>query len=353
MPPLLKNFLKKIVDWEKWSYDVIYIPIYIVWLWYAIKASHFWYFTPVNPSLIFSGFEGGSKKEMYDQLPVWSYPATLLVTPADKMEKIKNDMQQAGLNFPVVVKPDSGMAGVLFRILKNENELKNYHSKIGEMYILQKFIDEFSEFSVFHIRYPGQIKGIITGLIVKDYLHVIGNNTKTLSVLVSEHPVAKFKVSRFQKKHQANWDKTIPDGEKYILNMAGNHNTGAKFINLNHEIDQQLCDVFDRISNEAGQFYFGRYDLKCSSLEDMKAGKNIQILEYNGAGAAITHVFDRNMSYVAALKEIVKHWRHLYRIGMINHKKGVPYWSFMKGYRFMQKANKNFNRLREIDKSFI
>ena len=349
----MKRFFKKIVDWERWSYDVIYLPVDIFWLWYAIKARHFWYFTPVNPTLVFAGFEGGSKKEMYDQLPAWSYPTTLLIDPSHDFEKVKKEMTGVGLNFPVVVKPDSGMAGVLFRIIKNEAELKNYHSIVSVKYILQKFIDELPEFSVFHICYPGQIKGIITGLIVKDYLHVIGDGNKVLSELISEDPVAKYKIDQLKKMHKENWDKIIPAGEKYLLNMAGNHNTGAKFINLNHEIDQQLCDVFDKISNEAGQFYFGRYDLKCNSLKDLKAGKNIHILEFNGAGAAITHVFDRNMSYVSALKEIVRHWRHLYRIGKINHKKGVPYWSFMKGYRFMLKAKKNFKMMKAIDKTFI
>ncbi len=348
----MRTFFQKIFNWERWSYDIIYLPIDIFWLWYGIKARHFWYFTPVNPGLIFAGFEGGSKKEMYDQLPKWSYPTTLLIEPADGIEKVKKEMLQAGLNFPVVVKPDSGMAGVLFRIIKNEDELNVYHSKVGENYILQKFInEELSEFSVFHIRYPGETKGVITGLIVKDYLHVIGDGNKTLDVLVAEHSVAKHKAAQLKKKHEAHWKKVIAAGEKYLLNRAGNHNTGAKFVNLNHEIDQQLCDVFDSISNEAGQFYFGRYDIKCTSLEDLKNGKNIFILEYNGAGAAITHVFDRNMSYGSALKEIVRHWRHLYRIGKINHKKGVPYWSFWKGYRFMRKAKKNFKRMSAVDKT--
>lgn len=348
----MKGFWGKLFNWERWSYDVIYLPIDIFWLWYAIKARHFWYFTPVNPTLIFAGFEGGSKKEMYDQLPKWSYPATILADPNEAIEKIKKEMLEAGLNYPVVVKPDSGMAGVLFRIIKNEEELKNYHGKVGENYILQRFInEELSEFSVFHIRYPGETKGVITGLIVKDYLHVIGDGNKTLSVLVEEHPVAKHKIAQLKKKHDSNWNKVIAAGEKYLLNPAGNHNTGAKFVNLNHEIDQQLCDVFDGISNEAGQFYFGRYDLKCTSLDDLKNGKNIFILEYNGAGAAITHVFDRNMSYGSALKEIVRHWRHLYKIGKINHRKGVPYWSFWKGYSFMRKAKKNFKRMSAVDKT--
>ncbi len=345
----MKRFFQKLFNWEKWSYDVIYLPIDIFWLWYAIKAKHFWYFTPVNPTLIFAGFEGGSKKEMYDQLPKWSYPSTLAIQPTQDPASIKKQMQEAGLSFPVVVKPDSGMAGVLFRIIKNEEELATYHQVVGELYILQQFIGEGSEFSVFHIRYPGETKGIITGLIVKDYLHVIGDGKRALSELVAANPAASYRINALQKKHSDNWSHVIPAGERYLLNAAGNHNTGARFVNLNHEIDQQLCDVFDRISNEAGQFYFGRYDLKCPSLEDLKNGKNIGILEYNGAGAAITHVFDRGMSYGAALKEIVRHWRHLYKIGRINNKNGVPYWSFGKGMRFMKNAKKNFKRMSVVD----
>ncbi len=345
----MKSFFHKIFNWEKWSYDVIYIPIHIFWLYYGIKAAHFWFFTPVNPTLIFAGFEGGSKKEMYDQLPPSSYPRTVLIDPGVDFKKVTELMEQMKLNFPIVVKPDTGMAGVLFRIIENETVLKNYHSLVGEPYILQEFIDELPEFSVFHIRYPEESKGVITGLIVKDYLHVIGDGNKTLITLVNGHPVAKHKTGPLKKMHAPNWNNIIPAGEKYLLNRAGNHNTGAKFINLNHEIDQQLCDVFDRISAQSGQFYFGRYDIKCTSLEDLKNGKNMHILEFNGAGAAITHVFDRNMSYIGALKEIVRHWRHLYRIGKINHKKGVPYWSFMKGYRFMQVAKKNYRRMHAID----
>ena len=261
-------------------------------------------------------------------------------------------MEKAGLKYPLVGKPDTGMQGVLFRVIRNDEQLKIYHSKAGEPYILQTFVEYPYEFSVFHIRYPGETKGKITGLIVKDYLHVTGDGKKTLGELAAIHPFAKFKLSHLEEWHRDNWKKIIPAGEKYILNVAGNHAHGAKFVNLNKEIDQQLCDVFDKLSMETGQYYFGRYDLKCTSLEDLKKGINIQVLEYNGAGAAITHIFDRNMGYFRAMKEIADHWKDLYRIGKINNKQGVPYWSFMQGWRFMQKAKKNFKRMRATDKTF-
>ncbi len=349
----MKRFFQKLFNWEKWSYDLIYLPIDIFWLYYGIRARAFWFFTPVNPTLQFAGFEGNSKREMYDQLPGWCCPTSLLIDPKTSLAAAESRMQEVQLKFPVVAKPDTGMQGVLFRILKTNEELKIYHENVGAPYILQTFVDLPLEFSVFHIRYPGEAKGIITGLIVKDYLHVTGDGQQSLAQLVAAHPTARYRLEEMKKKHAPGWEKIIAAGEKYFLSMAGNHTHGAKFCNLNHEIDQRLCDVFDRISLEAGQFYFGRYDLKCTSLEDLKNGKNILVLEYNGAGAAITHVFDRGMSYIAALKEIVRHWRHLYRIGKINHKKGVPYWSFMKGYRFMQAAKKNYKRMKEIDKRIL
>jgi hypothetical protein len=136
---------------------------------------------------------------------------------------------------------------------------------------------------------------------------------------------------------------------KYYLSIAGNHNRGASFINLHQQIDERLCNVFDRISNEAGEFYFGRYDLKCSSIEDLKAGKNIAILEFNGAGAEPNHIYDCGMDYWSALKIINQHWAHLYNIGRINYKRGIPYWGFGKGYHYLKNAKKFFRKMHITD----
>ena len=349
----MKKFFRKIFYWENWSYNAIYAPLGVVWLYYAIRARAFWFFTPVNPTLIFAGFEGGSKNEVYEQLPAWSMPVTLLIESASEFEQVKQKLQQAGLQYPVVAKPDSGMQGVLFRIIYNEEALMRYHAHVGEKYILQTFVDFSYEFSVFHIRYPGNTKGKITGLITKDYLHVMGDGENNLGQLVSLHPKAKSRIKKMENNFQSDWNRVLQAGEKFILDYAGNHVRGARFINLHQEIDLRLSDVFDKLSNETGQFYFGRYDLKCSSLEDLKNGKNIRILEFNGAGAATIQIFDCNMSYWQALKVIVRHWDDLYKIGRINYHKGVPYWSFLKGRRFLKNANKNFKRMKAVDAGLL
>jgi hypothetical protein len=348
----MKNFFKKLLNWELWSYDVLYFPVGIFWIWYAIRARAFWYFTPVNPTLVFAGFEGGSKWEMYNQLPKRVLPITLLGDNEQPVEIVKKQIAEAGLQYPFVAKPDTGMQGVMFTVVRDEKMLERFHNAIGEKYIVQSFISEPIEFSVFYIRYPGAEKGKITGMVTKDFLHVTGDGRSTTEELVTNHPVAKLKTGELQEKHKEKWKTVLPAGENYILNYAGNHRHGAKFINLNKEIDQRLHDVFDKISHETNQLYFGRYDLKCTSLEDMKQGKNIQVMEYNGAGAVTIHMFDCGLSYFGALKEIVTHWNHLYKIGRINNKAGVRYWSLMEGWRFMKKTKQNFQRLLAIEKEF-
>jgi hypothetical protein len=111
-------------------------------------------------------------------------------------------------------------------------------------------------------------------------------------------------MEEMRHKHGEHFKNVIRVGEKYVLSIAGNHNRGARFVNLHKQVDQRLCDVFDKISNETTHFYYGRYDIKCTSIEDLKAGKNIAILEFNGTGAEPNHIYDCGMNYFEALKEL-------------------------------------------------
>jgi hypothetical protein len=345
----LKRFLHKLRRWELWPFYVIYAPLGFVWMYYVIRAKAFWFFSPVNPTLEFSGFEGENKKEMYQQLPARYYPNTLFIAAGQNTGNVIQQISTEGFHYPFIVKPQIGMHGMMFRIIKNEQQLQQYHEYITVDYIVQELVDLPMEFSVFHIRYPGETKGKITGFIYKDYLAVTGNGSSTLIELVRQHPRACLREEEMRHKHAHCLNHVIADGEKYYLSIAGNHNRGTRFINLCKEIDEQLCDVFDNISREAGHFYFGRYDLKCTSVADLKAGKNIAILEYNGVGAEPNHIYDCGMSYWNALKIINDHWDDIYKIGRINYKQGIAYWSFREGYKHLKKAKKYFKQLYETD----
>jgi hypothetical protein len=76
-----KESLYIITHWQTWHHHAKYIPLTPVWVWYCLRAGTPWFFTPSNPTLTFGGFEGEGKKEMYDQLPLGSYPATTYIDP--------------------------------------------------------------------------------------------------------------------------------------------------------------------------------------------------------------------------------------------------------------------------------
>lgn len=348
----LKRFVSRLFHWELWPFLVIYAPLGFVWLYYAMKAKAFYFFSNVNPGLTFSGFEGERKIEMYNQLPHGLYPPTIYVFSHEEPVYILARVKEAGISFPFVVKPDVGTQGLMFRIISHANELLSYHACLKADYVIQSLVELPQEYSVFYIRYPGEKNGKITGLILKEYLFVKGDGHSTLLQLMQQHEKAKYRLTELSEKHAQRLTEVIPGGEVFHLSITGNHNRGARFINLHHEIDERLLRVFDGIADAVPHFHYGRYDLKCSSLEDLKNGVNIQVLEYNGTGAEPNHIYDCGMRYFTALGVIKQHWKDMYRIGRIHYKNGIPYWSFRRGRKYLKKAYGWYAELRKMDQSF-
>jgi hypothetical protein len=346
---LLKNFFYKLTHWEKWPFKLIYFPISFIWAWYILRSRSFWFFTPSNPTITFGGLEGEGKKEMYDQLPKHTYPTTTYIDPKIDFEQALDQIHKAGLGYPFVVKPENGMMGLLFRIIDNEQQLKKYHTLSPFEYIAQGFSDYPVEVSIFYYRHPSQKKGTVSGFIMKEYMQVKGDGKTDLKTLIDNHSKAKLQMEEMEAKHSSNFGKILPKGEVYFLSFAGNHNRGARFINLHKEIDEKIEALCDSLSTEENKFYYGRYDIKCHSIEDLKNQKNFIILEYNGAGAEPNHIYDCGKSLFGAYREILKHWKMLFKISRYNHKLGYKYWPTMKGWHYLKNAQKDMKLLKEKD----
>ncbi|MBK9380351.1 MAG: hypothetical protein IPN39_03400 [Chitinophagaceae bacterium] len=343
-----KKFFQKIVNWELWNFYVLYLPISPVWLWYCLRSRSFWYFSSSNPTITFGGFEGEGKKEMYDQLPTELVPRTIYIMHDLPYENVERIVNEAGFSFPFIVKPDVGMKGILFRKIDNADQLRKYHEKVPVEYIVQDLVDLPVEVSVFYYRHPAEQKGIVSGFIHKELLQVKGDGQSTLRQLVEQHPRAKFRMEEMEHRHGHRFDRVIPDGEIFYLSYAGNHNRGAQFTNLHNEINEVMHQVFDELSHKT-RFYYGRYDIKTTSIDDLKQGKNFLILEFNGCGAEPNHIYDCGMSLWKAYGVILEHWKALYRISRHNHKNGTPYWSFKKGWNFLKESGRHFKMLEKYD----
>ncbi len=348
----ISKALYKLTHWETWHHHVKYIPLAPFWLWYCIKARSLWFFTTSNPSLTFGGFEGEGKDEMYKQLPEGTYPNTIYIKAGSSFSTLLKEVEAHNFKYPFAVKPNVGMMGFMFRKISNEQELEMYHTAMPVDYVLQDLVQYPLEVSVFYYRLPQAKQGTISGFLMKQPPEVIGDGITRLEELIAKNPALKFKQDEMKERHKTRLDLILKDGEQFYLSNASNRSQGGKLVNLNSEIDATLLQFFDKISLHTKYFYFGRYDIKCKSIEDLKQEKNYSILEFNGAGAGIQHVYGNNLSLYKACKIILQHWQYLFKISEINHKNGLPYWGYKEGKIFLKKAKHNLEILKNLDASF-
>lgn len=348
---LLKRAWHKLTHWERWHYNVKYALLSPVWLWYSLRARSFYFFTPANPTLTFGGFEGGTKSEVYNQLPEGTFPRSIYIDPALSLQQVEKAMEAAGLSYPIAVKPNVGMMGLMFRKIDTSAELAVYHRTMTAEYIIQELVQYPLEVSVFYYRMPDEKQGTITGFVRKEAMEVKGDGVSNLAELM-EGLIGRpgFYLDEWKQKHRSRLQEVIPAGELFKLSWVANLSRGARLVSLEEEKDEALLRVFDGISHASKHLYYGRYDIKCQSVADLKQGKNFTILEFNGAGAEPHHVYGNGYSFFRMYKIISRHWQALFHIARYNRRCGRGYKSLMEGISFTRRSNRHFRQLRELDK---
>jgi len=158
-----------------------------------------------------------------------------------------------------------------------------------------------------------------------------------------------FRLEEMKAKHAANLEKVLRAGEVYFLSYALNLSRGGRLVSLAHEKDERLLKVFDDLSHYTKHFYYGRYDIKCTSVEDLKEGKNFCILEYNGCGAEPHHAYGDGNNLWQAYRIFIYHWKVLYKIAEYNHRHGFPRWSFRRGWDYLKKGKANYRLIKKLD----
>lgn len=317
--------LIRLQSWEYWPFSVVYIPVFAYWLWLSLKARSFFFFSASNPSIESGGMLGESKIAILDLIDEDYKPVTVFVKRSLSEALLSSTFFKANLNFPVIAKPNVGERGWGVEKIGNMAALYAYHQKSPVDYLIQEYVDYPLEFGVFYYRMPGQWHGTISSIVQKEFLSVTGNGHDSLAKLILANDRAVLQWGLLKVKYAKSLHKVVPIAKKMTLVTIGNHCLGTKFLNANHLITPELTAVFDKISIGIDGFYYGRYDLRCSNLEDFYQGKNIKIMELNGAGAEPAHIYDPGFSIWEGWKVLLHHWKVLYEISMLNHKNGTPY----------------------------
>ena len=321
----------KLLSWEYWPMQFLYLPVYVQHLWLSIKARHPFFFLVTNPAIDEGFILSDSKHRTLQLVPEENRPKSFLVKPKSTPDFILELMEVNQINFPIILKPDIGFRGLLVHKLDDKVALGKVLSKITVNHIVQEYIDCPVEVGVFYYRFPNEEKGIIPSITIKEFLKVKGDGKHTLAELVTLNPRAILQEEKLKKNFASQWDTIIEDEEELILEHIGNHNRGTKFVNANYLYDQDLQNVFDKLNEKMQGFYFGRFDIRTTSIEDLKAGKNFKILEVNGVGAEPTHVYDPDYKLIVAWKEMLHLWRIIFKIAIINKRSGIDYPSISEG----------------------
>lgn len=321
---IIKNkFFIKLTNWEYWPMEVANIPLIFIWLWFAMRARKLFFFSAVNPVIETGGMWGESKYNILQKIPKSHLPKTIFVKKESDLNWIKNKLLELNLNYPIIAKPDIGERGTLVSKINNEPELIDYLNKNKIDFLIQEFISLPMELAVMHHRYPDEKNGRVTSICIKETLKITGDGKSTVRKLMERRVRASLQIERFEKEFPEMLEM-IPRPEQTLeLEPIGNHCRGTMFLNGNKYIDEKLNAVFNEVAVQMGDIYYGRFDMKCQSIEDLKNGQGFMVMEYNGIGAEPAHIYDPEYPFFKKYKDIYSHWKIIYQIYKIQKKRGV------------------------------
>jgi len=344
----LKLKLYRFFHWEYWPMQFIYYPIFPVWLYFSIRARSFFFFSASNPHITNGGMAMESKKEIYDMIPKEHYPITAYLKNKSSITEINNCVQESGITYPLIAKPNIGLKALGVEKIENAEQLNTYSQKIGQDFLIQELITYPKEIGLFYVRMPNEEKGRITGIVSKEFLTVIGDGISSIKELIKQNPRAHFQLTSLKKKHGSYLNHILEKEETFVLVPFGSHTRGAKFVDDSHEINDKMEKVIDDICTQLPDLHFGRLDIRLTSYDDLSIGENFSIIEINGAGSEPTHIYDPKHSIFFAWREIIRHWSLLFQISIMNHKKGYPYLSYKKGNKMLKDNSKLEEHLKSI-----
>lgn len=319
------------IKWTKYEYWPVwffFLPfIFIAWPVLAIRSRALLYFTATNPGIPLGGFFGEKKYDIIKHIDQKYLPKTLLITK----EAVKQSFETitSAFSFPFIIKPNVGERGSGVQKINTAEELETYLQACEHDIIIQEFITHPEEYGVMFYKYPDGSANGITSIVKKGFLTVAGDGKNTVAQLLEGNERARFQMPLLRETKADLLETVIPEGEKKLVQPIGNHCLGTRFINANHLITPTMVEAFNKISDGIPGFYFGRFDIKAASDEDLQQGKTIKVMEVNGTTSEPGHIYDmETMTLWKAWRDV---WRGMYiicTIGMMNHRNfKVPYTS--------------------------
>jgi membrane protein DedA with SNARE-associated domain len=329
---LLVGKLRRTIEWEFWPLWVFYLPVVCYVLWLGLRCRSLSVFTCANPAIPAGGFAGESKDDIYSIISTDSRNREFLlrhclirgdITPGRRTEIAREFISAHGLTFPLVLKPDAGERGKGVRILERIADLDIALESIERDHVLQEFCDG-GEISVFYFRHPGSESGEIFSMTEKVFPTVTGDGVSSVEQLILRDRRAVCLAEKYFEANEKMLDTVPAASETIPLIRIGTHSRGAIFREGIHLKTAAFERSIDEICRRIDGFYFGRFDIRYTSLEQLQAGRGFKIIELNGVTSESTNIYDPRYTLLDAYRILFRQWRIAFEIGAANRKRGVP-----------------------------
>ena len=323
--------LKRLVNWEFWPLSVFYFPVGLYIALLALKHRSLTVFTSANPAIQAGGFIGESKHEIYEGLrrSAAASPFLLRHTMLSVDEKEGISQQKAAqfiaendLQFPIILKPNSGERGKGVRIIRSLPELAERISALDADSILQEFAYGV-EASFFYFRYPNAPNGAIFSATEKRFPKVAGDGMSDLETLMLRDPRAVCLAQKYLEQNIERLEYVPAEGEEVQIVDIGTHSRGAIFVDGGWLKTAKLEQTIDGICLGFSGFYFGRFDIRAKSFDDLMNGEDFKIVELNGVTSESTNIYDKRFSLWDAYRILFRQWAIAFEIGSENRRLGI------------------------------
>jgi hypothetical protein len=279
-------------------------------------------FTLANPGMDAGGLIDLNKFANLDAIQT-TYPEFVARTfKVTRPEECRNFMNTNQLGYPIILKPNAGQRGIAVEVVRDESQLVDYFSRHeGKTLLLQEYIDGM-EFGVFYMREPDQPTGRVFSINQKLFPVAEGNGVDTLETLILNHPRLHYMADYLLALHREKLQDVPAQDELVTLVEIGSHCRGSVFTEASEHITHELQKRMDRLSKAIPGYCFGRYDLRVPSIEDLRRGENLKILEANGVSSESANIYDPSYRLLDAYRIMFNQWQTAFRIGAKHRAQG-------------------------------
>ena len=324
---LLLSKWRRLTRWEFWPLAVFQLPVVLNWLRLGLRFRNPTLFTAANPGIPAGGFVLESKSEILAAIGeagvVPRFHKLVLADAAhERLPAVVDAHERGGFGFPVVGKPDVGERGDGVTVIRSLAELERWALDAPRESILQEYASG-EEFGVFYVRRPEEPEGRIFSITAKEFPHVTGDGVRTLEELILADDRAVCQAPLHLDRNASRLEEVPAAGERVRLVEVGNHCRGTVFRDGRALATPALARRIDEIAKSFPGFYFGRFDLRTTSVETLRAGRDLRVLEINGVTSEATHIYEPGSSLRAAYRTLFAQWRLAFEIGRSNAERGA------------------------------